>query len=88
MFFSSLVSVFCLFIAATTSLTTRGESGRYGSLFDRRKIDGYEEAAPHALSKREMINQQCATKINPDLQRCYDMSIKAAAGAKMPNNDL
>ena len=86
--FPSLVSVLCLFISFTTSLTISREGTRHVSLFDGSNIDGPEKAALHRLSRREMITQQCAAKIKPDLQRCYDMSIKAAAAAKTPDNHL
>ena len=87
--FPSIVSVLCLFVAFATSLAISREGVHHVSSFNGYNIDGPEEAATlQKLSKRETITQECAAKINPDLQRCYDMSIKAAAAAKTPDNIL
>ena len=87
--FSSFVSVLCLFVALTTGLTISREGAHHVSFFGGRNVEVPEEAAAlQKLSRREMITQQCAAKINPDLQRCYDMSTKAAAAATTPDNQL
>ena len=88
MFFLSVFSILCLFIASTFGLSVGRDDGQFRSFFDAGNIEENQETTTHFIYKRDVAAQQCATKINPDLQKCHDISTRAAIAAKSPDSVL
>lgn len=88
MLFFAVISVPCLLVSSVVGLSVGRDDGQFRTFFDAGDIERDEETAFHLSHKRDVSAQQCATKINPDLQKCYDISTRAAVAAKSPGNAL
>ena len=88
MLFLSIFSILCLFITSTLGLSVGRDDGQFRSFSHATDIRGEEEITTHLSYKRAAPAQHCDNKINPDLQKCHDMSKRAAIAAKSPDNAL